>query len=399
MLRDRKIVLGITGSIAAYKVPYLVRLLIKGGAIVQVVMTPSAKDFVTPLTLSTLSHRPVMIEPFNPDTGEWNNHVDLGNWADMMLIAPVTANTLGKMAAGISDNFLLNVYLSAKCPVFFAPAMDLDMFNHPSTQSNIRRIRSFGNTMIPPDQGELASGLCGAGRMEEPENIYEIISSYFKEKNTLKGKNALVTAGPTFEAIDPVRFIGNHSSGLMGFKIAEELAAKGARVVLVTGPTTLETQNPNIERINVISAQEMFDVCVKQFPSSKITVMAAAVADYTPDKPHKSKIKKDKELKSIQLKPTKDILAHLGKLKKKNQLLIGFALETHDEIENAVKKLHNKNLDFIVLNSLKDKGAGFGFETNKISIIKDNGDVIDYELKPKPEVARDIVNMITARFT
>jgi len=398
MLKDKKIVLGITGSIAAYKIPQLVRLLIKGGAVIQIVMTPSAKNFVTPLTLSTLSHRPVIIDSFDEDTGEWNHHVEQGNWADIMLIAPVTANTLGKMAAGVSDNFLLNVYLSATCPVFFAPAMDLDMFHHPSTQANIRRIQSFGNKIIPPNEGELASGLCGAGRMEEPEHIFDILCSFFKEKKILKAKKALVTAGPTYEAIDPVRFIGNYSSGLMGFKIAEELASKGVEVVLVTGPTSMTTENPGIKLINIVSAEEMYNACIENFPTCDIAVMAAAVADYTPEKPASSKIKKDKDLKSVLLKPTKDILYHLGKIKKKAQFLVGFALETNDETENAIKKLHNKNLDFIVLNSLKDEGAGFGHETNKITIINSSEEIVDYELKSKTDVARDIVRMITANF-
>lgn len=398
MLRDKKIILGITGSIAAYKSPLLVRLLVKGGADVQVVMTPAAKDFVTPLTLSTLSKRPVIIEPFEPATGEWNNHVELGNWADIMLIAPVTANTLAKMAAGIADNFLLTVYLSVKSPVYFAPAMDLDMFQHPSTQSNIARIHSFGNIIIPPNEGELASGLCGAGRMEEPERIYEILSSFFEKKNILKGIKALVTAGPTYEAIDPVRFIGNHSSGLMGYSIAQELASKGADVVLISGPASVNMKHPNVRIIEVVSADEMYKKCLNQFPDSHITVMAAAVADFTPADPQKSKIKKSENLKNIQLKPTKDILSEMGKIKKENQVLVGFALETDRETENAIEKLHNKNLDFIVLNSLRDAGAGFGHNTNKIKIIDINERIFDYELKSKPQVAKDIVSLIIEKY-
>ncbi len=399
MLKDKKIVLGITGSIAAYKIPFLVRLFIKEGAELQVVMTPAAKDFVTPLTLSTLSQRPVIIEPFDQNSGEWSQHVELGNWADIMLIAPITANTMAKMAAGISDNFLLNVYLAANCPVFFAPAMDLDMFHHPSTQANILKLVSFGNKMIPPNEGELASGLCGAGRLEEPENIIKALSAFFLNRQILKGKKALVTAGPTWEAIDPVRFIANHSSGLMGFKVAEELASKGADVVLVTGPGSQSTSQTGINCINVISAEEMHNACVENFPGSDITVMAAAVADYTPQQTKSSKIKKDEMLKSIQLKPTKDILAELGKMKKKNQFLVGFALETDNETKNAIKKLHNKNLDFIVLNSLKDEGAGFGYETNKITIINSSEEIIEYDVKPKTEVARDIVKMIADNYT
>jgi len=399
MFKGKKIVLGITGSIAAYKIPLLVRLFIKEGAEVQVVMTPAAKDFVTPLTLSTLSQRPVIIEPFDADTGEWSQHVELGNWADIMLIAPVTANTMAKMAAGISDNFLLNVYLAATCPVFFAPAMDLDMFHHPSTQANILKLHSYGNKIIPPKEGELASGLCGAGRLEEPENIIKALSAFFLEKQNLKGKKALVTAGPTYEAIDPVRFIGNHSSGLMGYKIAEELAANGAEVVLISGPGSISTEHPNIKIIKVVTADEMHEACLKDFLKSDICIMAAAVADFTPKDSKKIKIKKGETLDSIQLKPTKDILADLGKSKKKNQFLVGFALETHNEIKNAIKKLHNKNLDFIVLNSLKDKGAGFGQDTNKITVINKSEEKIEYELKPKSEVAKDIVNMIIENYT
>jgi len=394
MLKGKKIIIGITGSIAAYKIPILVRLLIKEGAEVQLVFTPSAKDFVTPLTLSTLSGHPVLCEGFEITDGRWHSHIELGSWADIYLIAPVTANTLAKMANGLADNLLMATYLAAKCPVFFAPAMDLDMYRHPATQHNIKTICSFGHHLIEPREGELASGLCGAGRMEEPENIVEILDNFLKKKQFLKNKNILVTAGPTFESIDPVRFIGNHSSGLMGFEIAEGCAEMGAHVTLITGPVALTAGNPNIHRIDVVSAAEMQQECLKSFPDSDITIMAAAVADYMPAKIQNKKIKKTSPELSLELVKTPDILAALGKIKKKNQLLVGFALETDNETENAIKKLKNKNLDLIVLNSLKDKGAGFKSNTNKVSIIGKSLEKKVFTLKLKREVAVDIINEI-----
>jgi len=397
MLIGKKIVIGITGSIAAFKIPALIRLLKKEGADVKVMMTQAAKDFVTPLTLSTLSGHPVIIEPFDRDTGAWNSHVELGQWADVYLLAPVSANTLAKMAHGIADNFLLTAYLSAKCPVFFAPAMDLDMFRHPTTQKNIEILSSFGHHLIEPAVGEMASGLCGAGRMEDPEAILQAIIGYFGEKNTpLSGKRVLVTAGPTYEPIDPVRFIGNHSSGLMGFSIADEFARQGADVTLITGPVKLQTEMTGIRRIDVVTAAEMFDECIAAGSSADIIVMAAAVADFSPANPSSLKIKKSDRLTDIKLSLTKDILAELGKRKKTGQFLAGFALETEKEEENARKKLQDKNLDIIILNSLNDEGAGFNKPTNKVSILFPKGDIQHLPLKNKPEIARDIVRVITS---
>lgn len=395
MLKSKKIIIGITGSIAAYKIPFLIRLLKKEGAQVQVVMTQSAKDFVTPLTLSALSENPVLYDFFDEKNSKWNSHVELGLWADLFIFAPLSANTLAKMATGIADNLLLTTYLSAKCTVFFAPAMDLKMYAHPTTKRNIEILQSFGNHLIAPAEGELASGLCGAGRMEEPEVILDILKNYLKKKADLKDKTVLVSAGPTYEAIDPVRFIGNFSSGIMGYSIAEELAERGAKVTLVSGPTDLKVDHPNIICTNVVSALEMYNVCIKEFENADIAIMSAAVADYTPENPSEKKIKKNKFNTTIKLKPTKDILAELGKRKRKNQLLIGFALETDDEISNAVKKLKNKNLDFIVLNSLKDKGAGFKFKTNKIKIINKQNKITDFNLKTKKEAAKDIIDNIS----
>lgn len=394
MLKGKKIIIGITGSIAAYKIPILIRLLIKEGAYVQIVVTPSAKDFVTPLTLSTLSGHPVLCEGFDSVDGKWHSHIELGSWADIFLIAPVSANTLAKMASGLADNLLMTTYLAAKCPVFFAPAMDLDMYRHPATQKNVKTICSFGHHLIEPREGELASGLCGAGRMEEPEKIVEALNNFVKKKQTLENKNILVTAGPTFESIDPVRFIGNHSSGLMGFEIANACAERGAKVTLITGPVALTNDVPNIRRIDVVSAVEMQQQCLKFFPDADMTVMAAAVADYMPSKMRDKKIKKSEPALSLDLVKTPDILSSLGKLKKKNQILVGFALETDNETENAVLKLKNKNLDLIVLNSMKDKGAGFKHPTNKITIIDKSLRKKSFELKPKNEVAIDIVNEI-----
>ncbi len=388
------IILGICGSIAAYKSATLVRLLVKGGANVKVVMTPDATSFITPLTLSTLSKSSVLVDYFIPETGEWNNHVELGLWADLMLIAPASANTLAKMANGLCDNLLMAVYLSAKCPVYFAPAMDLDMWRHSATRENINKIQSFGNILIPPGTGELASGLHGEGRMAEPEEIEAFIIAGIKKKLPLANKKALVTAGPTYEAIDPVRFIGNHSSGKMGFAIADEMAALGADVTLVAGPTAQLSQQKSVTRVNVTSAAEMLEACLQYFTESDICVMSAAVADYTPVTVAEQKIKKKDDDFSIGLKKTTDILSELGKQKQDGQILIGFALETNDEELNAIDKLQRKNLDFIVLNSLKDEGAGFKGDTNKITIIDKNLQKTAYTLKSKTEVARDICTKI-----
>ncbi len=397
MLKGKKIVIAITGSIAAYKIPLLVRLLVKEKAEVRIIMTPAATGFVTPLTLSTLSQQPVTIEPYNPETGEWNNHVELGRWADLMLFAPVTANTLGKMANGIADNFPVTAYLSAKCPVFIAPAMDLDMYLHPATQKNIGILREYGHHIIEPQTGELASGLTGPGRMEEPENILSILSEHVSFQQSFTKKKILITAGPTYEIIDPVRFIGNHSSGLMGFELAREFAARGGKVELVTGPTYLTASEPGISCHHVVSADEMYRQCMTHSRDADIIIMAAAVADYTVENPSQEKIKKQKSKLTLELTPTIDILLELGKNKRKGQLLIGFALETDHEIENAGTKLKKKNLDYIVLNSLREPGAGFGHLTNKVTILDKQGVVFRGELKSKREVARDIINIITDR--
>lgn len=394
MLQGKKIVLGITGSIAAYKSAVLTRLLVKAGAEVKVVMTDSAKTFITPLTLSTLSKHPVLSEFIKDESGQWNNHVDLGLWADAMIIAPASANTIAKMASGRCDNLLMAVYLSARCPVFLAPAMDLDMLQHDATQENLTKITSFGNRILDPTYGELASGLVGTGRMAEPEEIIAELEDFFSKSNALKGKNILVTAGPTHEAIDPVRFIGNHSSGKMGFAIAESLANLGATVTLVSGPTSLYTSHPNVNVKKVMSAEEMYEACIAVFPKTDIAVLAAAVADYKPSVKANQKIKKKDETLTIELTKTKDIAASLGKLKRNDQVIVGFALETEQELENALKKLESKNFDLIVLNSLKDTGAGFGHDTNKITLIDSNHSVRSFELKNKKEVARDIVSAI-----
>lgn len=394
MLKGKKILLGITGSIAAYKAASLIRLFIKSGAEVQVTMTKSATDFITPLTLSTLSKRPVLIEPFHSSTGEWYSHVDWANWADFYIIAPLTANTLAKMANGQPDNLLLAIYMAARCPVFFAPAMDVDMFEHPATQNNIKTLQSYGNILIPPQVGELASGLSGKGRLDEPENILSFLQEYFKKKSPLSNITALVTAGPTYERIDPVRFIGNFSSGKMGFAIAETLANQGAKVILVCGPTNLQTYSASIHQINVESASEMHEICMKYSSAVNLIVMAAAVADYKPEVRLNEKMKKKGEKIRIELEPTTDILADLGKHKKKGQILVGFALETSDAIKNAGQKLHHKNLDLIVLNSLADQGAGFGYDTNMVTIIDKHDKITSFELKSKQEVAIDIVNKI-----
>lgn len=393
MLSGKNIILGICGSIAAYKSALLVRLLVKAGANVQVVMTPDATNFITPLTLSTLSKKPVLVDYFIPETGEWNNHVELGLWADALIIAPASANTLAKMAGGQSDNLLTAVYLSAKCPVYFAPAMDLDMWKHPATQENVQKLQTYGNILISPGKGELASGLFGEGRMAEPEEIVAFIEDEIKKKLPLNKQKILVTAGPTYEAIDPVRFIGNHSSGKMGFAIAEQLALMGAEVTLVAGPTSLEADKA-IKRINVTSAAEMLEACLKEYKNSKACIMSAAVADYTPVNVSAQKIKKKDQVLDIELKSTTDILKTLGEQKRNGQLLVGFALETNDEEQNAIDKLKKKNLDFIVLNSLNDAGAGFKTDTNKVTIIDHNLKKTTFELKSKDEVAKDICNKV-----
>lgn len=395
MLTGKKILIGITGSIAAYKIPLLVRLLKKDGAEVRVVMTPSAKDFVTPLTLSTLSGNPVLSHGFDIETGAWNSHVELGMWADLFVIAPASANTIAKMAAGMADNYLLTVCLSAKCPVMFAPAMDLDMYKHQATQRNIKTLIEQGCTLINPSSGELASGLCGEGRMEEPQRIYEIIKSHFSVKQRFKGKNVLITAGPTYEAIDPVRFIGNHSSGLMGIEIARAFADQGANVSLVLGPTNISPNRKNIAVIPVTSAKDMYDSVMALFDKTDIAVLSAAVADFKPATIADQKIKKDPNNDTITLEliKTDDILKSIGS-KKLNQIIVGFALETQNGIENAKKKLHTKNVDLIVLNEMNTSGVGFKTQTNKVTIIDRNDNVTEYELKPKKEVALDILNAI-----
>jgi len=394
MLRGKKILIGVTGSIAAYKIPFLVRLLKKEGAEVKVIMTQCATDFVTPLTLSTLSQQPILIEPYNKTDGSWNSHVEWGRWADVFLIAPVSANTMAKMAGGIADNLLTTTYLAAKCPVFFAPAMDLDMYHHPTTERNTNTLLSYGNFLIAPQEGELASGLHGAGRMEEPEVIVEVVRNFFEKKNDLKGQKVLISAGPTYEPIDPVRFIGNFSSGKMGYALAEAMANRGAEVILVSGPVNLKAVNPSIKTIRVQTASEMARVCFDEFPGCNIAVMAAAVADFTVETPAGHKIKKEENKLTLELKPTTDILARLGEMKQKGQFLTGFALETDNETANARKKLQNKNLDLIVLNSLNDKGAGFGTDTNKVSMISANGTIKDTLLLSKVKIAEEIVNTI-----
>ncbi|MDP2112503.1 MAG: bifunctional phosphopantothenoylcysteine decarboxylase/phosphopantothenate--cysteine ligase CoaBC [Bacteroidota bacterium] len=393
-LKGKHIVLGVTGSIAAYKAAYLLRGLVKEGAEVQVVMTPAAKEFITPVTMSALSGKPVASDFFSANDGTWYSHVDMGQWADLMLIAPATAATLGKMANGVCDNLLVTTYLSAKCKVMIAPAMDLDMFRHPANLRNIEILRSFGNIIIEPGEGELASGLHGKGRMEEPENIIEEVVRFFNQKKILRNKHFLVTAGPTHEKIDPVRFIGNYSSGKMGYAIAGELADAGAKVTLVSGPVQIKTTNAGITVIPVESAREMHEKCLEIFPETDGAVMCAAVADFTPESFSDSKIKREKDDLMIRLKPTNDIAADLGRIKSDNQLLIGFALETNDELSNAFAKLKRKNLDLIVLNSLNDAGAGFGVDTNKITLIDKDNNLTFFELKSKTEVAADIVSAI-----
>ena len=394
VLKGKKVLLGITGGIAAFKTASLVRLFVKAGADVKVVMTPAAKEFITPLTLSTLSKNEVFssFTDEEDENAQWNNHVELGLWADFMLIAPATASTLSKMASGNSDNFLLATYLSAKCPVFFAPAMDLDMYKHPSTKKSFESLQDYGNIMIPAGSGELASGLHGEGRMAEPEQIVDFIEAYYSEDLPLKGKKIVITAGPTYEAIDPVRFIGNHSSGKMGYEIALAANHLGAEVVLISGPTHLSVDEKNIKLIRVTSTRDMYEAAHANFADADVFVAAAAVADYKPKTVAQQKIKKNDDSLTLELTKTEDILASLGQ-QKQNQKLIGFALETNNEVENARKKLKKKNLDFIVLNSLNDKGAGFKEDTNKVSIIYPDRKK-DFDLKPKKEVARDILKEI-----
>ena len=389
-LRGKHIIVGVTGSIAAYKAAMLVRLLIREGSEVKVMMTPLAKEFITPLTMATLSRNPVLVDFFDPENGAWNSHIDLGLWADALLIAPATANTIAKMVAGIADNLLLNTYLSARCPVFVAPAMDMDMFQHAATSQNLQTLRARGVHIIEPSTGELASGLHGKGRMEEPENIVCYLADSLRGDDCT-GKKILVTAGPTYEPVDPVRFLSNHSSGRMGYALAEELAQRGAEVVLVSGPVSLKVKHPAICRIDVTTASEMHQAAITHFPAVDAAIMAAAVADFTPTTVRTEKIK-DKQEFNLKLVPTIDIAAELGKMKRPGQVLAGFALETCNETENAMKKLTRKNLDFIVLNSLNDVGAGFGHTTNKIAIIDKDGQITHFELKPKNRVAGDIVD-------
>ena len=396
MLKNKNILLAVCGSIAAYKAAILTRLLIKSGANVKVIMTKAATEFISPLTLSTLSKNKVFVEFTEGNSGEWNNHVELALWADLLLVAPASANTIAKMANGLCDNLLLATYLSAKCPVYIAPAMDLDMYKHLAFKKNIETLTTFGNHIIDAENGELASGLVGDGRMAEPEHIVAYLNNKLSESLPLYGKTALVTAGPTYEAIDPVRFIGNHSSGKMGFAIAEALANNGAKVILVSGPSSEKITNENVLIQNVVSANEMLEACLNVFPKVNIAVLSAAVADYKPSIVATQKIKKNNSAQLLELTETVDILATLGKEKKKSQILIGFALETENEIENAQKKIKSKNLDFIVLNSLNDKGAGFKSDTNKVSIIDKHNNIKNYELKSKQQVAKDIVKEIIA---
>lgn len=395
MLKGKHIILGITGGIAAYKSVSLLRLLVKAGAEVQVVITPSGKEFITPVTLSALSGKPVISEFFTANTGEWHSHVDLGLWADAMVIAPATASTIGKMANGIADNMLVTTYLSAKAQVFVAPAMDLDMMAHPSTQSNIEKLRSYGNIIIEPAEGELASHLVGKGRMEEPEEIVRVLDLYFESSEAMAGKRVLITAGPTYEKIDPVRFIGNYSSGKMGYALAEEAAIQGAKVTLVSGPVALKAVHPNIEVIDVESAVQMRDACLERFEEADIAILCAAVADYAPEDVAAHKIKREhSEIPVLKLKKNPDIAATLGQMKRRDQLLVGFALETDNETANATEKLRRKNLDMIVLNSLRDNGAGFGTDTNKVTIIGTDGTEIELPLMAKRDVAKSIIDII-----
>jgi phosphopantothenoylcysteine decarboxylase/phosphopantothenate--cysteine ligase len=394
MLNGKKIVLGITGSIAAYKAAFLCRALIKKGAEVQVVITPAGKEFITPVTLSALTQKPVVSDFFTANDGTWHSHVDLGLWADLMLIAPATASTIGKMANGIADNMLITTYLSMKSPVFIAPAMDLDMYAHPSTQANLEKLKSYGNYIIEPATGFLASSLEGKGRMEEPDAIVAVLEAYFEKKKQLSKKKMLITAGPTYEKLDPVRYISNYSSGKMGFALAEVCAERGAEVFLVSGPVQLTANHPSIKRIDVESAEEMYRAVAELFPNMNVGILCAAVADYKPAGFSDKKIKRNGESLNLELVPNPDIAAHLGKTKRNDQILGGFALETDNALENALHKLQKKNLDFIVLNSLQDEGAGFQVDTNKISILTAQGKKTDFPLKPKKAVAEDIVDLL-----
>lgn len=405
MLKGKRILLGVSGSIAAYKSALIVRLLVKAGAEVKVVMTDSAREFITPLTLATLSKNPVDTDFVKNERGEWTNHVELGLWADALLIAPASSRTLARLAQGLCDNLLTAVYLSARCPVFLAPAMDLDMYVHPSTLNNLNLLRSYGNQVIEAEHGELASGLTGTGRLAEPEHITDYLMNFFTEqanlqaqKQVLQNKQVLITAGPTYEAIDPVRFIGNHSSGKMGFHLAEKLADLGAKVTLVSGPTSLEVQNENIQLLRVKSALEMYQACQQHFPASDIAIFAAAVSDYRPKNQAPEKIKKKQDSMTIEMVKNPDIAAEMGKLKKEGQLTVGFALETEKEEVHAREKLDKKNFDLIVLNSLRDSGAGFGHDTNKISLI-DRQQIRQFDLKPKSEVAQDIIHAILEKIS
>lgn len=393
MLKGKNIILGVTGGIAAYKSAILVRELVKRGASVKVVMTPLAKQFITPLTMATLSGNPILVDFFNPENGEWNSHVKLGLWADAYLVAPATANSLGKMANGIADNLLLTTYLSAKCPVFLAPAMDLDMYAHPATQKNLETLRSFGNRIIEPGTGFLASGLEGKGRMAEPLAIVEALERHFSSAHDLQGRRVMITAGPTYEKLDPVRFIGNYSSGKMGYALAEECAERGAEVLLISGPVQVKAKHPNIRVVSVESASEMYEAAMQATPDQDVEILCAAVADYTPAQPLDQKMKREKTGDfCLELKATRDIAAALGKVKRRDQLLAGFALETNDELANAKGKCERKNFDFIVLNSLKDENAGFQYDTNKVTIINRAGEPTPYGLKEKRLVAKDIVD-------
>lgn len=396
-MKGKHIVLGITGSIAAYKACTLIRLLIKAGAEVQVVITPAGKEFITPITLSALTSNPVISDFFSQRDGTWHSHVDLGQWADAMIIAPATASTIGKMANGVADNMLITTYLSMKAPVFIAPAMDLDMFAHPSTQKNLDQLKAFGNIIIEPQSGELASHLIGKGRMEEPERIFDTLADFFASRKKLKGKKVLITAGPTYEKIDPVRFIGNYSSGKMGYALAETCATQGAEVTVVSGPVALTAKHPNIHIIHVESAAEMFAAATEAFPKADVGILCAAVADFTPATTATEKIKREGDVLHLDLVATRDIAAALGQAKRTDQKLIGFALETTNEKEHAKAKLAKKHLDFIVLNSLNDKGAGFVHDTNKVTIIAKNEERV-FELKKKSEVARDIIDYLCESF-
>jgi len=396
-MNGKHILIGVSAGIAAYKIAHLTRLFVTAGAEVKIIMTPMAREFITPLTLATLSKNPILVDFFNPENSDWNSHVDIGLWADIMLVAPATANTIAKMAHGVADNLLLTTYLSAKCPVFFAPTMDLDMFKHPATQQNIRILNERGNRCIDAASGELASGLVGKGRMAEPEEIFQRIELFFAPKQSFEGKKVLVTAGPTYEAIDPVRFIGNYSSGKMGYALAHELKRHGAEVLLISGPVNLEPPE-GVKVIKITTANEMYNACVENYPGYDIAIMNAAVADYTPLVKFDKKVKRKKDEMQIELTPTRDIAQRLGEMKKDDQFLVGFALETDNEMENAFSKLKKKNLNCIVLNSLKDEGAGFNFDTNKVTVIDSNNNITKFELKSKQEIARDIINELNKQF-